>query len=514
MLVKVKSIANRGMQTFGVDVEVNISNRGIPGLEIVGLADKSVAESRDRVKTAFQNSGLQFPNKKIIINLAPADFNKEGSFYDLPIATGLICALLEVSVPENSLFFGELSFDGSLRHTKSSFLLSLYAKENNFDTVFVPSSCAKEAASVGGLSVYGVKDLNSLVNHLTGKEFIEKYADLGIENLGVENEAYPEGNSSEYKYVVGQEQAKRALQICASGGHNLIMIGPPGSGKTMVAKSINSIVTDLSEEESIEVTRIYSLVGKIPPNFGLLKKRPFRSPHHTISYAGMVGGGNNPMPGEITLAHRGILFMDEFSEFSRQVIESLRQPLENGKITVSRSKFSAEFPSRFTLIASSNPCPCGFYGDPNHQCTCTENKIKNYRAKLSGPILDRIDIHINVLPVEKKLLIKDSSLSSDESLDFIKRKVANTRLIQRERFKNEKIFTNSEIPNSKIDKFCSFGKGSKRLLDQAIDSYHLSARAYFKIIRVARTIADLDEKNDIEVNHIAEAVQYRSKFFL
>jgi len=509
MLVKVKSIANRGMQTFGVDVEVNISNRGIPGLEIVGLADKSVAESRDRVKTAFQNSGLQFPNKKITINLAPADLNKEGSFYDLPIATGLICALLEVPVPECSLFFGELSFDGSLRHTKSSFLLSLYAKENNLNTIFVPHSCAKEAASIGGLSVYGVEDLSSLVDHLTGKNLIEKYC-----NLDSENEAYFDKDSSEYNYVVGQGQAKRALQICASGGHNLIMIGPPGSGKTMVAKSINSIIPDLSEEESIEVTKIYSLVGKIPPNFGLLKKRPFRSPHHTISYAGMVGGGNNPMPGEVTLAHRGILFMDEFSEFSRQVIESLRQPLENGKITVSRSRFSAEFPCRFTLIASSNPCPCGFYGDPNHQCTCTENKIKNYRAKLSGPILDRIDIHVNVLPVEKKLLIKDSFSSSNETLDFIKNKVANTRLIQQKRFKDEKIFTNSEIANSQIDKFCSFGEGAKRLLEQAIDAYCLSARAYFKIIRVARTIADLDEKSDIEINHIAEAVQYRSKFFL
>jgi len=509
MLVKVKSIANRGIQTFGVDVEVNISNRGIPGLEIVGLADKSVAESRDRVKTAFQNSGLKFPNKKITINLAPADLNKEGSFYDLPIATGLICALLEVPVPENSLFFGELSFDGSLRHTKGSFLLSLFAKENNFTTVFVPSPCAREASSVGGLTVYSVKNLSSLINHLTGKKYIKKF-----NSVNEKNEKYSEQDFSEYNYIVGQEQAKRALQICAAGGHNLIMIGPPGSGKTMIAKSIDSIIPDLSEEESVEVTKIYSLVGKIPPNFGLLKRRPFRSPHHTISYAGMVGGGNNPVPGEITLAHRGVLFMDEFSEFSRQVIESLRQPLESGKIVVSRSRFSTEFPSRFILVASSNPCPCGFYGDPNHQCTCTENKIKNYRAKLSGPILDRIDIHINVLPVEKKLLIKDSSTNSNETLNFVKKGISNTRLIQQKRFKDEKIFTNSEIPNSQIEKFCSFGKGSKRLLEQAIDAYHLSARAYFKIIRVARTIADLDEKNDIEINHIAEAVQYRSKFFL
>lgn len=509
MLVKVKSIANRGIQTFGVDVEVNISNRGIPGLEIVGLGDKSIAESRDRVKTAFQNSGLQFPNKKITINLAPADLNKEGSFYDLPIAVGLICALLEVPVPDSSLFFGELSFDGSLRHTKGSFLLSLYAKENNFQNVFVPSPCAREAGSVEGLSVYSVTSLSSLIDHLTRKKFIEKYNDRNIEK-----DRYTDSGVCEYDYVIGQEQAKRALQICAAGGHNLIMIGPPGSGKTMIAKSISSIIPDLSQEESVEVTKIYSLVGKIPPNFGLLKKRPFRSPHHTISYAGMVGGGNNPVPGEITLAHRGVLFMDEFSEFSRQVIESLRQPLENGKITVSRSRFSVEFPSRFILMASSNPCPCGFYGDPNHQCTCTENKIKNYRAKLSGPILDRIDIHVNVLPVEKKLLIKDSFSSSNETLDFIKKKVANVRFIQQKRFKDEKIFTNSEIPNSQIDKFCSFGKGSKRLLEQAIESYRLSARAYFKVIRVARTIADLDEKNDIELNHIAEAVQYRSKFIL
>lgn len=512
MLVKVCSIANRGIQTFGVDVEVNVSSRGVPGLEIVGLPDKSVAESRDRVKTAFQNSGLDFPNRKITINLAPADLSKEGSFYDLPIATGLMCAVMDLKVPEKSLFFGEVSFDGSLRHSRGSFLLSLYAKENGFEKVFVPQSCIKEASSVEGVLVFGVSSLSALVKHLLGEELISEYTGKCSDTF--ENTNYFSDESVDLNSVVGQEQVKRALEICAAGGHNMIMVGPPGSGKTMIAKSLLTILPDLNGEESVEVTKIYSLVGKIPPNCGLLKQRPFRSPHHTISYAGMIGGGNNPLPGEITLAHRGVLFMDEFSEFTRPVIESLRQPLESGKITISRSRFSADFPSKFMLIASSNPCPCGYYGDSKHDCSCSDKKIKNYQSKLSGPILDRIDLHINVFPVEKDKLLKDKTSGEGESSKIIKDRVLKARKIQEKRFKNEKIFANFEMPNSLIEKYCKLSESSKNLLIQATEKFGLSTRAYFKLIKVSRTIADLEAKNDIEINHIAEAVQYRSKIFL
>jgi len=513
MLVKVKSIANRGIKTFGVDVEVNVSPRGVPCLEIVGLPDKSVAESKDRVKTAFQNSGLEFPNKKITINLAPADVAKEGSFYDLPIAVGLICAVFNLEVPESSLFFGELSFDGSLRHTKGAFLLSLYAKENGFSNVFVPIDCLEEASSVSDIKVFGVGNLKDFLGHIRGENTISECNNNFQKSFG---DFYTSNDSEDIdlSFIIGQEQVKRALEICAAGGHNLIMVGPPGSGKTMIARSLVSILPGLSEEESVEVTRIYSSVGKIPPNCGLLKERPFRSPHHTISYAGMIGGGNNPVPGEITLAHRGVLFMDEFSEFTRPVLESLRQPLESGKITVSRSRFSVDFPSKFILVASSNPCPCGYYGDPKHECTCGDKKIKNYQSKLSGPILDRIDLHINVFPVEKDRLINDSFKKYEESSKIVREKVLSARNIQGQRFKNEKIFSNSEMSNSQIEKYCRIDNVSNKLLIQATEKFGLSTRAYFKLIKVARTIADIDGKNDIRLDHIAEAVQYRSKIFM
>lgn len=513
MLVKVPSIANKGIQTLGVDVEVNISARGLPGLEIVGLPDKSVAESRDRVKTAFQNSGLDFPNKKITINLAPADLNKEGSFYDLPIAAGLICAIKGLEVPPKSLFFGELSFDGSLRHTKGSFLLSLFAKENGYEKVFVPISCGQEASSVTGVSVFGVGNILNLVDYLSGKENITDFVfSTKVTDDGNVSEALNEG--FDLNNIVGQEQAKRVLEICSAGGHNMIMVGPPGSGKTMIAKSIISIMPDLNEEESVEVTKIYSLVGKIPPDHGLLKSRPFRSPHHTISYAGMIGGGSSPLPGEITLAHRGVLFMDEFSEFSRPVIESLRQPLESGKITVSRSRYSIDFPSRFMLIASSNPCPCGYFGDPKHECKCSSKRIQNYQSKLSGPILDRIDLHINVDPVDNRKISGSSLAEGGESSSKIKDRVLKVRDIQKKRFKNENIFTNSEMSNYQINKYCTMEDGAGKLLVQVAEKFSFSTRTYFKLIKVARTIADLAGRKDICIDDIAEAVQYRSKIFL
>lgn len=506
MLIKVYSAANFGVNSFGVTVEVNLASRGLPYFDIVGLPTKAVDESKHRVKTAILNSDIGFPDKRITINLAPADVPKEGSFYDLPIATGIICGISGVAVPDKALFFGELSLDGGLRHTKGAFLLALYAKEWDFKYLFVPKDCAKEAAAISGVIVYPVASLKELLLHIQGAKSIvpEPYRQY-VSDTALKFDC-------DMNQILGQEQAKRVLEVAAAGGHNFFMMGPPGAGKTMLAKTFCSILPPLAETEALEVTKIYSAVGHIPPGGALITERPFRSPHHTVSYAGMVGGGSLPKPGEISLSHRGVLFMDEFPEFSRVVLEALRQPMEDGVVTISRSLGSFSFPSRFLLLASGNPCPCGFKGHPKRDCVCTPKQISQYMKKISGPIMDRMDLFLSVSPVDvEELSTNAKCLSRLESSAPIRKRVVCARNIQRTRFKKARIFSNAEMTNLHINKYCVLSLEVDTLLKRVSAKYSLSARAYFKLIKVARTIADLACSDDICVEHMAEAIQYRTR---
>ncbi|MBU2545451.1 YifB family Mg chelatase-like AAA ATPase [Patescibacteria group bacterium] len=505
MFVKIKSATNLGLETIGVDVEVNIANKGLPSFDIVGLPSKSVDESKERVKTAIINSKIEFPLKKIIVNLAPADIPKEGSCYDLPMAVGILASVINCEIPKRSLFFGELSLDGTLRHTKGSLLLSLFAKERGIESIFVPKASANEAAIIKGVNVYPVENLNQLLAHLLGQVLIEP-AEY-IERQSIRQKA-----EFDMKEILGQEQTKRAAEIAAAGGHNLFMVGSPGAGKTMLARAFPGILPQLQEKESLEVTKIYSASGNIPPDGSVITVCPFRSPHHTISQVGLVGGGSRPQPGEISLAHRGVLFLDEFTEFPRYILESLRQPMEDGHLTISRSRAQVKYPSRFMLIASANPCPCGYLYHPKKACSCTEREVKKYRKKISGPILDRIDLHVEVPVVDANDLSDGVGASpcGCPSID-IRKRVIKAREIQNQRFMEENIFINAEMKNEHIKKYCFLSSDVKRILAQAVTSFHLSARSYFKMIKVARTIADLSGASDIEISHMAEALQYRSK---
>lgn len=502
MLAQVKSCSIYGLESFLVDVEVDISS-GLPAFDIVGLPDIAVKESRERVRAAIKNQKYDFPIKRITLNLAPADIRKEGPHFDLPIALGILAATEQMPAEalNNYAVIGELSLDGKVRPVNGVLPMTIEIKEKGLKGVVVPWENVEEAAVIEGIEVIGVNSLNEAVAYFKG-ELKTNGAQI-VSNGRRQAAAAFDGDFSEVK---GQENLKRCLEIAAAGHHNVAMIGSPGSGKTMIARRIPTILPSMTFEESLELTKIYSIAGLLSDHSGLIEKRPFRAPHHTISAVGMVGGGRIPKPGEITLAHHGVLFLDELPEFPRDVLELLRQPLEDEKVTIARANATITYPSKFMLIGAMNPCPCGFYGDPFHECSCSPRQIHKYLSKISGPLMDRIDLQLEVAPV------KFSDLEGPATTDSktIKKRVEAARQMQLERYKEYKIYCNSELTPNLINKYCKLDKSGRLLIKEAFHSMRLTARAHNKILKVARTIADLDGKNSVKEYHLAEALQYRN----
>lgn len=505
MLARVYSCAVIGLDGVIIDVEVDYTN-GLPGMTIVGLPDAAVQESRERVQTAIKNAGLHFPRHRIVVNLSPASIRKEGPAYDLPIALGVIIlsGRLPLESVQDTLIVGELSLDGIVRHTRGILPMAAAARANGYQRMVVPEVDAAEAALIPSLEIIPVKTLAQLYDHLTGRHLIEPFQPSS-------DELAPLFVPTDFAEVKGQEHVKRALEVAAAGGHNCLLMGSPGSGKTLLARAMPGILPEMSIDESLDVTKIYSVADQLPPEMPLIRQRPFRAPHHTISHAGLVGGGNIPHPGEISLAHRGVLFLDEFPEFGSRVLEVMRQPMEDKVVTISRAKGSLTFPANFQLIAAMNPCPCGWHGDVQKPCTCAHSAVTKYQKRISGPMLDRIDIHIEVPRVDYEKL---SSGRLGESSESIRERVQTARERQRVRFEGLDIVSNSDMGVAGVRQFCKLDEEGESLVRSAMSQLQLSARGYHRVLKLSRTIADLAASDEIQSTHLAEALQYRPKLML
>ncbi len=503
MLARILSAAVLGIDAYPVEVEVDISP-GLPKYDTVGLPDAAVKESRERVRAAIVNTGFEFPAGRVTVNLSPADIRKEGSAFDLPIALGILRATgaLRAGRMEEFLFLGELSLDGRVKPVKGALPMAALSRERGFPGMVLPAENGAEAAVMEGLRVFPVSTLPQVVGFLRGELEIEPGEHIAERFLS-------EGGLGELDFdeIKGQHHAKRALEVAAAGGHNLLMIGPPGAGKSMLAKRLPTVLPPLSLEEAIETSKVWSVLGLLDSGRALLSERPFRSPHHTISDAGLIGGGHIPMPGEVSLAHNGVLFLDELPEFKKNVLEVLRQPMEDGRVTIARAQASISFPARFMLAAAMNPCPCGYFADSQRPCSCTPSKIKNYRSRVSGPLLDRIDIQVEVPRVKWQELSEESR---GESSAAVSGRVRRARAIQRERFKGTRIFCNAHMSGRQVKRYCQLDDASRRLLEMAVERLGLSARAYNRILKMARTIADLASEAQLSPAHVSEAIQYRS----